>query len=149
MYEAINKVVKSQDLTIKGVTSINEETLEFVDGVKIKQEQFENIMLNLDLSIKTTIKKQFQKHIDSPLFKRDVKELIDMCGQIYILTQAFCCNKYAKHMIQQKRVSKNKLIEDFTNTLNFYQNILRKSLTSVERETFESTVIQIQYFRDQ
>jgi len=75
-------VVKSPDLTIKGVTSLQEETLEFAEGVKIKQEPFENIMLNLDHSIKNTIKNQFIKYKDSPFIKKDVKELVEMCGQI-------------------------------------------------------------------
>lgn len=76
------KVVKSQDLLIKGVTSPADETLEFAEGVKIKQESFESIMLNLDLQIQNTIRNQFQKNSEITLLRRDVKELIDTCGQV-------------------------------------------------------------------
>lgn len=82
MYESVSKVVKSQDLLIKGVTSPADETLEFSEGVKIKQESFESIMLNLDNQIQNTIRNQFQKNSDSLLIKKDVKELIDTCGQV-------------------------------------------------------------------
>lgn len=51
-------------------------------------------------------------------------------------------------MIAEGRLIRHKIMEDFNYSLEYYQNILRKNLNYTEREIFESTALQILYYRD-
>lgn len=66
MWDSISKVNLSADSLI-GITTKQEENIDLNEHIKLKNSQFENIMINLSESMKSTLSRQFIESSDSSL----------------------------------------------------------------------------------
>lgn len=74
MWDSISKVNLSADSLI-GITTKQEENIDLNEHIKLKNSQFENIMINLSESMKSTLSRQFIESSDSSLVNYQADEL--------------------------------------------------------------------------
>lgn len=81
MWDSISKVNLITDSLI-GITTKQEENIDLLNHVKLKNVLFENIMINLSESIKQTLSRQFIESSDESLLNNQSDDIFKYCSQI-------------------------------------------------------------------